>query len=125
MSAPRMVSAPWGVYLVPGRCLLGEGVYLVPGRCLLGEGVYLVPGGCVCSQRVSAPRGVSSPREVSARGVYLIPGGCVPPGGCLLLGGVRYSSPCEQNDKQVQKYYLAPNFVCKYENTIDVSLELP
>ena len=38
---------------------------------------------------------------VSAQGVYL-PWGCTCPG----------SPPCEQNDRQVQKYYLAPNFVC-------------
>ena len=32
-----------------------------------------------------------------------------------------YSSPREQNDRQVQKYYLAPNFVCgrlKYQNSV-------
>ena len=38
------------------------------------------------------------------------------PGGCLLLGGVsqhalRQTPPREQNDKQVQKYYLGHNFV--------------
>ena len=51
--------------------------------------------------------------------------GCVyGPGGCLVLRGVpgpggggvpactEAYPPCEQNDKQVQKYYLAPNFVC-------------
>ena len=37
-------------------------------------------------------------------------------GGGLLGGGMQgmlgHHPPCEQNDKQVQKYYLAPNFVC-------------
>ena len=63
----------------------------------------------------------------------LAPGGCLLPGvsalgwegvsapggeGGLLTGGRGYPSmhwgrpPCEQNDRQVQKYYLAPNFVC-------------
>ena len=57
--------------------------------------------------------------------MYLVPGGVPGPGGCLLPGGVpglgvsapcpggvSGTPPCEQNDKQVQKYYLAPNFVC-------------
>ena len=38
---------------------------------------------------------------VSAQGVYLLVGAC--PG----------IPPCEQNDRQVQKYYLAPKFVCR------------
>ena len=60
----------------------------------------------------------------------LLPGGCLLRGGwCLLLGGVSAPGgsvpgggghpsmhrgrhpPCEQNDKQVQKYYLGHNFV--------------
>ena len=61
--------------------------------------------------------------EVYLPGRYL-PRGCTylgggPTGGVPVQGGVpaqgvylpRYS-PCEQNDRQVQKYYLAPNFVC-------------
>ena len=124
----------WGVYLVPGGCTwsggvyllrggtwsrggcLLWGVYLVMGRCTWSWGVYLVPG-------VSAPVGVPGPRGCTwSRGVYLVPGVSAPGGVCsggvyLVLGGVcsrggvRYS-PREQNDKQVQKYYLAPNFVC-------------
>ena len=54
-------------------------------------------------------------------------GGSAPGGVCLgvlLLGGylplvwgvypsMQWGTPhCEQNDRQVQKYYLAPNFVC-------------
>ena len=61
--------------------LPGRGVYLP------GGGVYL-PGGCTC-------QGVYLPREVYLpRGVYL----------------PRYS-PREKNNRQVQKYYLVPNFV--------------
>ena len=41
--------------------------------------------------------GVYLPGGVPARGIYL----------------PRYSPCCEQNDRQVQKYYLAPNFVCR------------
>ena len=48
-------------------------------------------------------------------------GTCLWSGGCLPLVWSRVSvsqhemgqtRPCEQNDGQVQKYYLAPNFVC-------------
>ena len=57
MLCTRGMSAPGGVYLVPGVSALGG----VPGP----GGVYLVwggvpgPGGCTWSQGVSAPRGVS------------------------------------------------------------------
>ena len=48
-------------------------------------------------------------------GVYL-PGGIPACGGCICPG----TPPCEQNDRQVQKYYLAPNFVCgRYKYSID------
>ena len=65
------------------------------------QGVYL-PRGCTCYGRGCTCYG---------RGVYL-PGGCtslgvVPEWGCTCPGTL----PCEQNDRQVQKYYLAPNFV--------------
>ena len=79
------------VYLVRG-CTWSRGVYMVPGG-------YLVPGGCTWSRGVPGPGGTCSRGVPGPRGVYLVP------------GGVRYS-PREQNDKQVQKYYLAPNFVC-------------
>ena len=55
-------------------------------------------GGCTCQ-----------------RGVYLPAGGGVPEGvGGVPARGVPAQVPplCEQNDRQVQKYYLAPNFVC-------------
>ena len=62
---------------------------------------------------VSAPRGVSAPE-----GVCLLLGGCLLPGGVSALGGCGIPTcteadtpPCEQNDKQVQKYYLGHNFV--------------
>ena len=32
--------------------------------------------------------------------------------GYHLQGMLGYHSPCEQNDRQVQKYYLSSNFVC-------------
>ena len=59
-----------------------------------------------------------------ALGVYL-PGGVYPPGGVPAWGGVPAQQgvptwgctcpgtpSCKQNDRQVQKYYLSPNFVC-------------
>ena len=49
-------------------------------------------------------------RAVPAQGVYLLG---LPAGGCTCPGGsCPGTPPCEQNDRQVQKYYLAPNFVC-------------
>ena len=64
---------------------------LVSGGCVSARG-----GGVVCSQ-----------------------GGCLLLGGCLLGGGCGIPActeadnppPREQNDKQVQKYYLGHNFV--------------
>ena len=42
-----------------------------------------------------------------------MPGG----GGCFLLGGGgAVLPPCEQNDRQVQKYYLGHNFVAAGNN---------
>ena len=125
-----------GVYLVPGGvsgprgvctwsrggCTCSWGVYLVlggvpgPGGCTCSWGVYWcqggVPGagGCTWSWGVSAPGGVPAPR--GSWGVYLLPGGVPGPGGCTWSRGCQVLPPCEQNDKQVQKYYLAPNFVC-------------
>ena len=123
-----------GVYL-PGGCnCLGVylpmgctcwGVYL-PREVYLPRGVVSLPGG-VPSQGVYLPRGMYLPGGVPAR-VYLlgdvpalgVPAQWVPAqgvylwGGCTCPGGVylpRYS-PREQNDRQVQEYYLAPNFVC-------------
>ena len=55
----------------------------------------------------TCPGGVTV--EVYWPGVYLASGG---------RGGVpaQLLPPCEQNDRQVQKYYLAPNFVCGGKN---------
>ena len=105
-----------GVYLPGGYLPLGGQVYL-PRGFLPGD---VSAGGCTCLGGVPA-WGVPARRCTCLGGV---PVGGVPtcgvylPGGCTCLGGVpawgylpRYS-PCEQNDRQVQKYYLAPNFVC-------------
>ena len=43
-------------------------------------------------------------------------GADTPPGADTLLGAGtprHQAPPCEQNDRQVQEYYLAPNFVCR------------
>ena len=56
----------------------------------------------MCPGGVYVPRGVYLPGGVHAQGVVPDQGGTCP-------GTPR---PCEQNDGQVQKYYLAPNFVC-------------
>ena len=47
--------------------------------------------------------GVCSPRGQGGRGAG---------GGCGIPVCTEADPPCEQNDRQVQKYYLAPNFVC-------------
>ena len=83
-----------------------------------------------CGWGVSAPGGVggvgvSVPRGLLLGGVCSRGRGCSQEGegegvcswpGGLLLGGLSHyalgQTPCEQNDIQVQKYYLAPNFVC-------------
>ena len=66
-------------------------------HCSWGEGG--VPVGGVPAREVYPPGGVP------ARG-YL-------PGGVYLLGGTCSGTPpYGQNDRQVQKYYLALNFVC-------------
>ena len=111
--------APWpgrGCTSLGGTCL---GVYL-PGGCTC-PGVYLprgyLPGGCTC-QGGTCLWGVPA-CGVYLPGVYLPAGGGSAPGGCACLwslGGVSQhaigQTPREQNDRQVQKYYLAPNFVC-------------
>ena len=102
------VSAPEGVVVCScGECPLlggicsGGGGCLLPGGCLLQGGLLW---GVVYSGGVSAPGG-------SALGGVSAPGG-------VCSWGVWYPSmhqgrhpPCEQNDKQVQKYYLGHNFV--------------
>ena len=75
-----------------------------PACCPISQHA-LLPGG-VPAQGGTCPGvylpGDTCPGDVPAREVYL-------PG----AGGVRAQVPlCEQNDRQVQKYYLAPNFIC-------------
>ena len=86
------MSAPGGS--APGGCLL-------PGESSLG--------GCLLQG------GVCSPGDVCS-GVCLLWGVYAPgvsaQGGVPVSRGDQVLPPCEQNDKQVQKYYLAPNFVC-------------
>ena len=62
-----------------------------------------LPGGCTCPGV-----GVTCPAGVPARGWGL------PAQGGTCPGGVPAQVPLthEQNDRQVQKYYLALNFVC-------------
>ena len=103
---------------MPGRSLIVRRS-LLPG----GEG-GLLPGGGGC---VSAPGGSVCSWGVSALGECLSAwGGGVCSGGCLFRegGGVCVipacteadTPPCEQNDKQVQKYYLGHNFVAAGNN---------
>ena len=103
VSAPGCVSARGGV--CSGGCLLWGGVCsggVCSGGCMSAWGCLLW--------------GVSAPGGCLLWGRHLLPAGCAP-GGCLLPGGVasqhalRQTPPCEQNDKQVQKYYLGHNFV--------------
>ena len=90
------------------------------GRLLPGE--VSAPGGCLFPGGVYSSGGVSAP-GVSAPGVSA-PGGCLlgevsAPRGCLLWAGGVCSGggiPCEQNERQVQKYYLGHNFVTAGKN---------
>ena len=71
------------------------------------------PGGSVCSRGGVCSRGVCS------QGGCLLQGGLLSGGGGVCSRGDVVSQyalrqtppPCEQNDKQVQKYYLGHNFV--------------
>ena len=56
------------------------------------------------------PGGGVPAREMYLLGVYLA--GVLVQGGVPTRGYLPRYPPCEQNDRQVQKYYLAPNFVC-------------
>ena len=96
----------WGGLSGPG----GSGPGGVPGPGGLVLGVCAWSGGwCAWS------------RGVCLGGVWsggLVPGGVPGPGGCAWSGGICLSAlwdtttpPYEQNDKQVQKYYLGHNFV--------------
>ena len=103
--------------LTIGGCTCPGG-YLPGATC---PGVYL-SGECTCPGRVHLPRGCTCPGggvpaqegRVTSQGVMNLSGGCTCPGEVYLPGGVpaQVLPPCEHNDRQVQKYYLAPNFVC-------------
>ena len=104
---------------LPACTAPGEGVYLprgvyLPGGCTCpgGRGVDTCPGGCTCLGDVPA-WGCTCQGGVPAQGCYL-PRGCTCQGGVPVPGGTCPGTPpCEQNDRQVQKYYLAPNFICR------------
>ena len=68
--------------------------------------------------RESAPGGVGA----WSRGCVSGPGGCLIRGDAWFWGGVpactEADPPCEQNDRQVQKYYLGHNFVAAGNNTL-------
>ena len=88
-----------------------------------------IPVGCVPATHWPYAGVCFQEGGVPGPGEYLVwgvpgPGGClvqgVPgPGGCLLLGrgvvsqhALRQTPPCEQNDRQVQKYYLGNKCKC-------------
>ena len=88
---------------------------------LLTVSQHALPGGVLA--RECTCWGVYLPGSVSVQGVYL-PGGVpaqggAPARGCTCPGGGRTclwgctcpGTPCEQNDRQVQKYCLPPYFV--------------
>ena len=112
-----------------GVCFRGGGVCSrgIPkfGVSALGGGVCLLWGG-ESALGGSALGGWSAPRGgVCSGGNHLcLLQGCLPLEGCVYSWGVsaprggvasqhalRQTPPCEQNDKQVQKYYLGHNFV--------------
>ena len=88
-----------------GVCFRGEGegrgVVCSGGWCLLPGGLLQGGGGWSATGGWSAPRGWC-----------LLPGGSAL-GGCLPQ---TCPPPCEQNNKQVQKYYLGHNFVAAGNN---------
>ena len=113
---PSLCANICGTRLHSSRKRTARALTVSPSMLCVRGGVCLVPGGAWYQGDVPGPGG------------YIVPGGCmvlggVPgPEGCLVPGGgvvvvsqhaLRHNPPPrEQNDKQVQKYYLAPNFVC-------------
>ena len=99
-------------------CLVwGGGGVPVPGGCAWSGGWCVWSGGVVC---LVWGGGVSGPEGWCAWfGGVSGPGGlvCLVQGVCLVWGDLPqclvgyHHPPCEQNDKQVQKYYLGHNFV--------------
>ena len=80
-----------------------------PGRCLLRGGVCFSGG-------MSAP-GMSAPGGCLLGGVSDLGGSAL--GGVVSQYALSQTPPCEQNDKQAQKYYLGHNFVAaaKYDDS--------
>ena len=101
-----------GVYLSVGlETLSGVGLEIPPGVGLetpLGVGLETPPGQTpqlppwVWAWRPARHAGIPPPPSGDLQGMlgYHLQ--------CMLV----YQPPYEQNDRQVQKYYLAPNFVC-------------
>ena len=77
-----------------------------PGGVPAQRGVAPAQGG-TCPGGVPAQRGVAPAQRGTCRG-GTCPGGVPDPGACWDT----HASPREQNDRQVQKYYLAANFAC-------------
>ena len=124
----------WGVFAsvggsAPGGCLLWG--CLLRGCMILGglEGCLLwgvsaqggsAPGGHVCSGGLL--RGCLLPGGVCFQGMSAL-------GGAVSQHALRQTPPCEQNDKQVQKYYLGHNFIaagkkgCDSLETSSISVE--
>ena len=84
------------------------------------------PGGCFLLRQVPPCWGGASFRVGVPPSWGVLPSRgwcCFLPGGCLLSGemppsqhALRQSPPCEQNDRQVQKYYLGHNFIAAGKN---------
>ena len=87
------------------------------GGCLLW-GMVSTPKGGVCSWGVSAPEGVSTLGGLLCGGVSALGGLLLGGGGCGIPACTEADTPPthEQNDKQVQKYYLGHNFVAAGKN---------
>ena len=113
MRTGRSLTVCWSL-LHGGGCLL-QGVSALGGCLLLGEVLLwgvLAPGGCLLPGGCPL-LGVSTPE-----GGGVCSGGCLLRGGACSQGGVlvsqhalRQTPSHEQNDRQVQKYYLGHNFV--------------
>ena len=124
----RGCTCPGEVYLLGGYLSRYSPLWTEPAwRCTCSGGLYL-PGGCTCPGRYTCLWGIPArgctclgvylPGGLPARGLYLprvvyLPEGVPAQRRCTCWGGTCPGTPtCEQNDKQVQKYYLPPNFVC-------------
>ena len=95
------MSAPGGWCLLPG------------GVCSWG-GCGVCSGG-VCSWGVSA-LGVSAQGGGIPACIGCLGGICSRGEGVVSQHTLRQAPPCEQNDKQVQKYYLGHNFIAAGKN---------